>query len=152
MGQRSIEPYLSMKGSSVKAIDQGLLPALGAEAVAYPRVTWYIRAVKCPAKSSEAPNQAGPKRTHSADAAILKVLTRQFLFFRTPIITADLPVQIDRPSASDGIAWLCCLPSSLDPPSAVRQSEDNRRRLASRAPASAMKAAHRWVARHLDSG
>jgi hypothetical protein len=152
MGQRSIAPYLSLKESSVKEIDQGLVPALGAGAVAYPRVTWYLRAAKCPAQRSEAPDQAGVKRTYSADAAILKVLTRQFHFFRALVMTADLPIQIGCPSASDGIAWLYCSPSSLDPPSAVRRSEDNQGQLVSRAPASAMKAAHPWVAGHLDSG
>jgi hypothetical protein len=60
-----------MKGLSAKAIHQELVQMLGAEAIAYPTVTWYLHAVKFPAQSQEEPDEAGVTRTDSVDAAIL---------------------------------------------------------------------------------
>jgi hypothetical protein len=50
MDQRSIALYLSINGLSTKAIHQELVRTLGAEAVAYPTVTWYLRTAKFPPK------------------------------------------------------------------------------------------------------
>jgi hypothetical protein len=75
MDQRSIALYLSMKGLSAKAIHQGLVQALGAQAVAYFTITSYLRAAKFHAQSKEALNEAGVTRTGSVDTAILKALT-----------------------------------------------------------------------------
>jgi hypothetical protein len=75
MDQRSIAPYLSMKGLSAKAIQQEFVQTLGAGAVVYPTVTWHLRAAKFPAQSKGAPDEAGVTRTDSVDAAILKALT-----------------------------------------------------------------------------
>jgi hypothetical protein len=74
MDQRSIALCLSMKGLSPKSIHQELVQTLGAEAVAYPTVTWYLRAAKCPAQSKDAPNEAEVTRTDSVDAPLLKAL------------------------------------------------------------------------------
>jgi hypothetical protein len=49
MNQRSIAPELSTKELPAKATCQDLVEMLGAEAVAYPTVTWYLRAAKFPA-------------------------------------------------------------------------------------------------------
>jgi hypothetical protein len=75
MDQRSIALYLSMKELSVKAIHQEIVQTLGAEAVAYLTVTWYLRAAKLLAQSKEACDEAGVMRTDSVNAAILKALT-----------------------------------------------------------------------------
>jgi hypothetical protein len=75
MGERSIALYFAMKGLSAKAIYQGFVQTLGAEAVAYPTVTWYLRAARFPAQSTEGPDEAGGKRTHQVGAAVLKALT-----------------------------------------------------------------------------
>jgi hypothetical protein len=58
MDQRSSALFVSMKGLSAKVIHRKLVQTLGAEAVAYPTVTWYLRAAKCPAQSKEAPDEA----------------------------------------------------------------------------------------------
>jgi hypothetical protein len=75
MHQRSIALYLSMKGLPAKAIHQELVQTLGAEAVAYPTVTWYLRVAKFQAQSKEAPDEAEVTRTGSVHAATLKTLT-----------------------------------------------------------------------------
>jgi hypothetical protein len=94
MDQRSIALYLSMKGLSAKAIHRELVRTLGAEAVTYPAVTWYLHAARSPAQSKEAPDEAGVTRTDSVDAAVLKALT-------------DNPFSSVRESS-----WLTCLPRS----------------------------------------
>jgi hypothetical protein len=63
-----------MKGLLAKAFHQELVQKVGAEAVAYPIVTWYLRAAKFLAQSKEAPDEAGVRRTDSVEAAILKAL------------------------------------------------------------------------------
>jgi hypothetical protein len=75
MDLRSIALGLSMKGLSGKAIHQELVQTLGVEAVAYPTVTWYLRAAKFPAQSKEAPDEAREMRADSGNTAILKALT-----------------------------------------------------------------------------
>jgi AraC-like DNA-binding protein len=75
MDQRSTVPYVSMKGLSAKAIHQELVQTLGAEAVAYPAVTWHLRTAKFPAQSKEVPRKAGVSWTDAVDAAILMALT-----------------------------------------------------------------------------
>jgi hypothetical protein len=52
-----------MKGLSAKTIHQELVQTLGAEAIAYSTVTWYLRPAKFPAQSKEAHNEAGVGRT-----------------------------------------------------------------------------------------
>jgi hypothetical protein len=48
MDQPSIALYLSMKELSSKPMYQELVQMLGAEAVAYPTVTWYLRVATFP--------------------------------------------------------------------------------------------------------
>jgi hypothetical protein len=62
MHQRLIALYLFLKGISAKASHQEPVQTLGAETVAYPTVTWYIRSATFPAQSKEAPDEAGVTR------------------------------------------------------------------------------------------
>jgi hypothetical protein len=71
----SIALYLSMKRLSGKEDHQELARTLSAVVVAYPTVTWYLRAAISPAQSKEARGEAGVTRIGSLDAAVLKALT-----------------------------------------------------------------------------
>jgi hypothetical protein len=75
MDQRSIALYVSMKGLSAKTIHHELVRTLGAEAIAYRAVTWYLRSAKFLAQSEKACDEARVAQTDSIDAAILKALT-----------------------------------------------------------------------------
>jgi hypothetical protein len=75
MDQRLMALYVPMKGLSAMAIHQEVVQTLGAEAVAYPTVTWYFHAAKFPTQDKEARDEAGVTQTESVDAAILKALT-----------------------------------------------------------------------------
>jgi hypothetical protein len=146
MDQRSIALYFSMKGLSAKAIHQELIQKIGAEGVAYPTVTRYLRA-KFPAQSKEGPDEAGGTQTDPVQAAILEPITdNSFSFVRelSRLIYLSRSIVHRRLTESLGFTvrhlhWI-----------RHRLSHDQSQ-LVSTAPVSAAKAANPPVAQHLDS-
>jgi hypothetical protein len=141
--QRSIAFCLSMKGLFSKEIHQKLVQTLGFQAVAYPTVTWHLHAAKFPAQSKKACDAED-----SVDAGILKTLTdNPFPSVRDLSRLTCLSRSAVHRRLTDSLGFtlghLNWIPHQLS---------DHQGQLASRAPASAAKAATPRVVQHLDSG
>jgi hypothetical protein len=74
MDERSIAPYLSMKGLSAREIHQELVETLGAEAVEYCTLTYDLPKAKLAGQSEEAPVETELMRIDRLEAIIVKVL------------------------------------------------------------------------------
>jgi hypothetical protein len=148
MDQHLITLYLFMRGLSAKAIHQKHVRTLGAGAIAYPTVRWYLRGAKLLAQSKGAPDEPGVTRTDSVDATILKALTNNpFSSVRelSRLTCLSRSILHRRLTESFGftVRHLHRIPRWLS---------DDQSQLVSRTPTKAAKSANPRVARHFDSG